>query len=205
MAARFHLAVVILAAGRARRMGKPKLVLPWHGSTIIAHEIETWRHLADDVRVVCGPRPDPIQDELDRLEFLEAARIENPSPDDGMFSSIRWAAQAQWPNDLSHFAIVLGDQPHLNRCTFEKLLHFAEEEFESICQPRHGVKRGHPVILPRQFFFKLADTWAEKLSDYLADERVELCDVDDPGIEFDINIPADYEAALKVEQLAAHH
>jgi molybdenum cofactor cytidylyltransferase len=197
---RLHLAAIILGAGRSRRMGKPKLLLPWHGSTIIAHEIETWRQLWADVRVACGPRPDPVQDELDRLDFSESSRIVNPNPDDGMFSSIRCAARMQWPEDTTHFGIILGDQPHIKKTTLQKLLHLAEEEFGSICQPQHDGKFCHPVILPRQFFVQLAGTKAERLCDFLASQQVEPCELNDAGLELDINVADDYEAALRIEQ-----
>ncbi len=201
MNTRLHLAAVILGAGRSRRMGKPKLLLPWHGSTILAHQVETWRQLGAEVRVVCGPKPDPIQDELDRLDIPERARILNPRPDDGMFSSIQCAARASWPAETSHFAIILGDQPHLKRATLQKLLHTAEEEFDSICQPRHNGTFCHPVILPRECLAQLADTKAEVLSDFLHGQHIEPSDVDDPGLEIDIDVAADYEAALRVESV----
>lgn len=208
---RLHLAAVILAAGRARRMGKPKLLLPWHGSTIIAHEIETWRNIdgpaeSVTVRVTCGARPDPIQDELDRLHFPENSRVINANPDNGMFSSIQCAARAHWSDELTHFAIILGDQPHIQKTTLQKLLHIAEEEFDTITQPRHAGKHRHPVILPRKIFLELATAKVEKLSDFLIDHDIEPVDVDDPGLDLDINYPADYEAALKIEQQTlAHH
>jgi molybdenum cofactor cytidylyltransferase len=202
---RLHLAAIILAAGRARRMGKPKLLLPWHGSTIIAHEIETWRQLGADVWIVCGGRPDPIQDELDRLHFPETSRIVNPNPNDGMFSSIRCAGRAEWPTGTTHFAIILGDQPHLQKSTLQTLLHVADEELNAICQPRHDSKLGHPVILPRHTFLQLAETKVERLCDFLGDKTVQAVDVHDPGLKLDIDVAADYEAALKVEQQAAAH
>jgi molybdenum cofactor cytidylyltransferase len=206
MSTRLHLAAIILAAGRARRMGTPKLLLPWHGSTIIAHEIETWRQLDADIRVVCGPRPDPIQDELDRLHFPDTSRFVNSDPDDGMFSSIRIAARAEWPEDTTHFAIVLGDQPQIKKTTLQKLLHIAEEEFDTIAQPSHHNHFGHPVILPRQQFLKLADTPAPRLCDFLSGEYVTAVPVDDPGLDININVAADYESALRVEQQSlAHH
>jgi len=201
MNTRLHLAAVILGAGRSRRMGKPKLLLPWHGSTILAHQIETWRQLGADVRVVCGPKPDPIQDELDRLEVAQPSRILNPQPDDGMFSSIRCASRTHWPAETTHFAIVLGDQPHLKKLTLQKLLHTVEEEFDSICQPRHSGSFHHPVILPRRFFNQIADTKAQILSDFLHGQHIEPCDVDDPGLAIDIDVAADYEAALRVESV----
>jgi molybdenum cofactor cytidylyltransferase len=211
MSMRLHLAAIILAAGRARRMGKPKLLLPWHGSTIIAHEIETWRNIHSDaetvdVRVVCGSRPDPIQDELDRLHFPETSRIINPKPDDGMFSSLRCAAWENWPADITHFAIILGDQPHLKRATLQKVVHIAQEEFDHICQPRNNGDLGHPVILPRAQFLELGKTEADRLRDYLGTQQVEAIEVDDPGLKLDIDVAADYEAALKIEQQSlAHH
>ena len=121
MSMRLHLAAIILAAGRARRMGKPKLLCPGTvrpssptrskpGATSTAPTA-----ISVDVRIVVGARPDPIQDELDRLHFPETSRIINATPDDGMFSSIRCAARAQWPDELTHFAIILGDQPHLKK------------------------------------------------------------------------------------------
>lgn len=201
MSTRLYLAAVILGAGRSRRMGKPKLLLPWHGSTILAHEIEMWRQLGADVHVVCGPRPDPVEDELDRLHIPEEARIVNPNPTEPMFSSIRCAARAEWHDGITHFAIILGDQPHLKKSTFQKLLHIAEEEFDSICQPRHDGHFGHPVILPRKYFDELADTKLDVLSDFLDDHDVEPCDVDDPGLELDIDVAADYEKALRVESI----
>lgn len=201
MSTRVHLAAVILGAGRSRRMGQPKLLLPWHGSTILGHQVETWRQLGADVRVVCGPRPDPIQDELERLQFPETSRIINTNPNEPMFTSIRCAARAQWPAETTHFAIVLGDQPHLKKATFEKLLHCVEEEFDSICQPYHNGSYGHPVVLPRKFFSELADTKAEILSDYLGAQQVQACEVDDPGLALDIDVSADYERALRVESI----
>ena len=34
--------VVILAAGRSRRMGKPKLLLPWGETSVLGHLIRQW-------------------------------------------------------------------------------------------------------------------------------------------------------------------
>ena len=39
------LGVVILAAGASSRMGRPKLLLPWSGTTVIGHLLNQWRAL----------------------------------------------------------------------------------------------------------------------------------------------------------------
>src|ERR1035437_2980619 len=50
----YPVGVVILAAGRSARMGKPKLLLPWGGTSVLGHLIEEWRALhAKQIDVVC--------------------------------------------------------------------------------------------------------------------------------------------------------
>ena len=40
-----HFGVVILAAGASSRMGKPKLLLPWGGTSVLGHLIGQWKVL----------------------------------------------------------------------------------------------------------------------------------------------------------------
>ncbi|HRY59690.1 MAG: NTP transferase domain-containing protein [Verrucomicrobia bacterium] len=39
------LGVVLLAAGRSARMGKPKLLLPWGDTSVLGHLIRQWQSL----------------------------------------------------------------------------------------------------------------------------------------------------------------
>src|SRR3989442_15619712 len=111
MPAPFSLGVVLLAAGRSRRMGRPKLLLPWGKTSVIGHLIGRWQELgAQQIAVVCAAGEPSIQEELDRLRFSRANRISNPAPERGMFSSIQCAARwFGWEAGLTHWAIVLGD------------------------------------------------------------------------------------------------
>ena len=87
------LAVVILAAGRSVRMGRPKLLLPWGQTSVLGHLLGQWQALrVGQTAVVCAAGDDGIHAELDRLGFPAADRICNPAPDRGMFSSIQCAA-----------------------------------------------------------------------------------------------------------------
>src|ERR1019366_10818668 len=111
------LAVLLLGAGASSRMGRPKLLLPWRGTTIIGHLLSQWREVgAAQIAVVLRPDDAALMAELDRLNFSKSDRIENPQPERGMFSSIVCAANWQgWQKDISSWAIVLGDQPHLRQ------------------------------------------------------------------------------------------
>src|SRR6185369_7472750 len=88
-----HFGVVILAAGASSRMGRPKLLLPWGGTSVIGHLLAQWRGLgAEQVSVVCAQANVALDQELNRLQFRPEDRIVNPIPECGMFSSIQCAA-----------------------------------------------------------------------------------------------------------------
>src|SRR6266403_85663 len=113
----FRLAAVLLAAGRSSRMGRPKLLLPWGATSVLGHLLDQWQALkSEQIAVVCAADDLLVQAELDRLDFPASRRIVNNAPERGMFSSILCAAQwTGWRADLTHWAIVLGDQPHISR------------------------------------------------------------------------------------------
>ncbi len=202
----FFVGVVILAAGRSARMGKPKLLLPWGETSVLGHLVQEWQCLrAKQIAVVCAPANQPIQAELDRLGFPAQDRITNPAPEQGMFSSIRCAAQWRgWQQGLTHWAIVLGDQPHLRRETLRRVLDFSAAHPTRVCQPaRHGHGR-HPVLLPKPVFRRIAGSMAATFKEFLAAKlgHVALCELGDPGLDLDIDRPEDYEKAMR---LAAKH
>jgi molybdenum cofactor cytidylyltransferase len=204
---RFSLGVVILAAGRSSRMGRPKLLLPWRGTSVLGHLIRQWRALgAKQIAVVCAPDNRAMRLELDRLGFPADNRIVNPVPLRGMFSSIQCAAKwPGWQAGLRHWAIVLGDQPHLEPHTLRRLLSFSSAHPASVCQPARRGHGRHPVLLPRGVFRRVATTTAATLKEFLtaSPQRVAFCEVDDPGLDLDIDRPEDYQNALRSAGLAS--
>jgi molybdenum cofactor cytidylyltransferase len=193
--------VVILAAGRSARMGKPKLLLPWGRTSVLGHLIGEWQALgARQIAVVYAPGNLTIQAEMDRLGFPTRDRITNPAPERGMFSSIQCAARwPGWRAGLTHFAIVLGDQPHLQRQSLRQLLDFSAGHPARVCQPARRGHGRHPVLLPRSGFRRLAGSRARTLKGFLAanGRQVALCEQDDPGLDLDIDRPEDYEQVVR--------
>ena len=201
----FSLGVVLLAAGSSTRMGKPKLLLPWGKTSVLGHLIELWNALgAKRVAVVCSPADKAIRLEMDRLGFPAQDRIINPAPQHGMFSSIQCAAQwPGWQSAVTHWAIVLGDQPHLRSQTLRGVLDFSSAHSARVCQPARCGHGRHPVLLPKAVFRRIAGSTAATLKEFLAAEarEVALCELDDPGLDLDIDVPADYEKAVRLAML----
>ena len=185
-------------------MGCQKMLLPWRDTTVIGHLISVWRGLgAGQITAVCDARNEPVHHELERLAFPKENRILNPHPETGMFGSIQCAARWPcWREDLSHWIILLGDQPHLRGETLQSLIHRAGLEPHRIWQPaRQGIPR-HPVILPKPIFLELAGAIGPTFKDFLHERSNcrNLIESDDPGLDFDLDTPADYE---KVRRLSA--
>jgi molybdenum cofactor cytidylyltransferase len=191
---------VILAAGKSSRMGRPKLLLPWGRGSVIEHLIRQWQEVgAQQVTVVLAERGGPVAGELDRIEFPGDHRIFNPNHEAGMFSSIQCAAEwGTWQERLGHVVVVLGDQPHLRPATLKRLVECASGRPEEVCQPARLGKAYHPVMLPWLQFCRLAAAKTPDLSAFLKTCRVTRCEIDDPGLDLDLDTPVDYEAALKL-------
>ena len=191
------LGVVILAAGASRRMGRPKLLLPWQETTVIGHILHQWREIgASQIVIVHRPNDGDLFSEMDRLNFSAQNRIENSQPDRGMFSSILCAARwSGWNGEVSSWAIVLGDQPHLRRETLKGLVDFHFRHVDLVCQPFYGDHERHPVILPRHVFEKLKISDAETLKDFLKliSSATVKYPMDDIGLALDMDTPEDYK------------
>jgi molybdenum cofactor cytidylyltransferase len=190
--------VAILAAGASVRMGRPKMLLPWEGSSVIGHVLQVWSEElgAAQIAVVCAPAPSPVPGELDRIGFPARNRITNPAPERGMFSSIQAAASwSGWNAGLTHIAVTLGDQPHVRVETLRKLLEAVQRNPNTILQPCFNGRPKHPIIFHITDFRSLAETKHETLRDFLAVSKRTLVDVDDSGLNLDLDYPADYEKA----------
>lgn len=183
-------ACVILAAGASVRMGRPKLLLPWGKTTILAHVIDQWRGLgAAQIGAVIGTNS------VLEVHLRGVDRIVNPHPEEGMFSSIRRAATwSGWAAEISHFAIAPGDQPQIGIETLRAAIDFAAANPEYSCQPSRNGRPRHPVLMPKSLFSELARADEASLKEFLQarESRRRLVELDDPGLDVDVDTPEDY-------------
>jgi xanthine dehydrogenase YagT iron-sulfur-binding subunit len=191
------LGVIILAAGASSRMGQPKLLLPWRGSTVIGHSYPNGASWAcGQIAVVLRPDDTALHAELDRLDFPMHDRIVNPHPDHGMFSSIVAppGGQAGAATSCPAGPIVLGDQPHLRR----DLASASDiSPPESRCRLPAGVcgRAAHPVVLPQPALRVCKTSSANTLKEFLKLARCRHASkhlINDPGLSLDLDTPEDY-------------
>jgi len=194
--------VVLLAAGASRRMGRPKLLLPWGQGTVLSHLARLWQGLgAAQVLVVIPPSLSELEQAMGELASPGLNHIVNPQPQRGMFSSVQSAAA--WPGwlpELTHWILSLGDQPHVREATLRGLVEEGRRHPGDVVQPARNGRGRHPVWMPAGWFRMLPVAASSHLKAFLAEHARQrrLVEMDDAGLDLDMDCPEDYEAALRL-------
>ena len=151
---RNRIAGVILAAGRSRRMGRPKQLLPWHGRPLLQYVIEqALSSQLNEVVVVLGAASDLVRDVITLGEGPELRFVTNPHWAEGQSTSLQAGIHALGKK-ADAAAILLGDQPGVGSNLIDRVIDaFANSEataFRPVYESADGViSPGHPVILYR--------------------------------------------------------
>ncbi len=187
---------IILAAGRSRRLGQPKHLLPWDGQTVLEHIVGRIRGLPlRQVVVVLGPAAAPL---APRLEALGAIPVKVPEGVQACAVSIRTGLQAV--REAEAVMVFLGDQPTLPLAAAEALLRGWQERGRPLQVVRYREGRGHPVLIARALFEALKARTGEKvLWELMAEHPDWVAEVPlDLPLPRDIDTWADY-LALRAE------
>jgi molybdenum cofactor cytidylyltransferase len=195
-----NIAAIILAAGRSRRMGTQKLLLPLGGQTIIENIVD--QILAGGVRpliAVIGP-----EGSADSIAIAKAlsnrpiAFVHNPDPEGEMLSSVRCGLRAL-PPDCEAALVALGDQPSITTQLVEYVLRAYRTQSRGIVRPMCGGKGGHPTLISARYFGEILNqhdgVGLRGLLEAHANDIDEV-PVTDADMLADMDYPADYERYL---------
>ena len=100
---------LILGAGASQRLGPPKQLLPFRGTTMLGWVVDQAQKSSalDEVVVVLGRAADQVRE---RVDFGSTRVVENPVFGEGCSSSYRAGIGAINP-ESSAIMIILGDMP----------------------------------------------------------------------------------------------
>jgi molybdenum cofactor cytidylyltransferase len=185
---------LVLAAGGSRRLGAPKQLLPYRGTTLLGHVLDTARASGfDQLIVALGGSAAEVRRAVD---LTGADVVENPDYGAGCSSSIAAALAALDPRS-ELLVLMLGDQPGVSAATVAAL--------EAGCglgtrlaACRYEDGRGHPLAFGRDVFAELAALHGDKAVWKLLDlHTADVVEVRVPGsIPRDVDTRDDYEALL---------
>jgi len=160
---------IIPAAGLSRRMGRPKLIMPWGHSTVIEHVVAAWRRSGVD-DVVAVVKADDT--ELRALCEAAGAMVVSPVPPppemkDSVMAAVDAITGQFQPNDDAVWLLAPADMPRLASAVIDALLAAHDVAEPTILVPTHRLpaasqagatpasKRGHPVLFPWPLAAKL--------------------------------------------------
>jgi len=189
---------IVPAAGASRRMGRPKLLLPYGTSTIVGS-------LASALRAG-GASPVVIVAAAGDVELQEWARAfgavvaVNPDPDRGMLSSIREGLAALGGADrlAQRGEVVLvapADLPAVRPGTVAEILWRRAAAGAPLAVPTVHGRRGHPLAIAPDLLSEIGtldlSVGLKQLLERHAAAVLEV-PVDDPGSVRDVDTPEDY-------------
>lgn len=186
-------AVLVLAAGGSSRLGTPKQLLRREGETLVHRVVRLALATAPSrTIVVVGADQAAI---VAALADLDAAIVPNARWQEGLASSLQVAAR-----ELAGFdgpVLVLGcDQPALEARHLEALLAGATRAGAHASATLHEGAAGIPAVVPAAWFRELVIRGDHGFGPALrALPHGSLYLLDAPALHFDIDTPADAEAA----------
>jgi molybdenum cofactor cytidylyltransferase len=188
---------IVLAAGESRRMGRPKLLLPYGETTIIETIVSNVVSSRVDGTVVVlgGDRPG-IEEKLRRFAVK---KVVNRAYKDGMLSSV-WRGLAALPSSARAALFVLADQPDISSAVIDALIDAYRGGKKGIVLPVYKKKRGHPLLLDLKYRREIEALSPDiGLRGLLQEHGEDILDVriSSPAVLSDIDRPEDYERARR--------
>src|SRR5260370_11748214 len=145
--------------------------------------------------IVLGAHADQIRPAIPRDSRIEI--IENPNYSRGQLSSLKVGLGAV-RNDTAGVIVHLGDHPMVDAKSFRAIVDTYDRTPKPIVIARSGGHRGHPSLFDRMVFAELLSAPEDEGARYVVNadaSRVEYVDLDDPGINLDLDPPADLARA----------
>jgi len=188
------ISAVILAAGRAERMGEQKLFLPLSGKPVLQWVLES--ALASDLdEIICVARDfGPVRRQInltdERLFWLL-----NYAADRGQSTSViagLWAANPESDGVM----FLVGDQPLVSKQLINSLIEKFDDSSDLIVAPKFNGEARNPVLFRRELFPELLKLTGDHGGRALLEKhrkKTALVEWQDELPFLDIDLPEDYE------------
>ena len=193
---------IVLAAGRSRRMGRAKALLPAGptGETFLSRIVRGLREGGvDDVLVVVADGGTSLSDAL-ASEQPPPRLVVNTNPELGQLSSLQVGLRAVNHPGIGGIVVTLVDVPLVSAETVRALLDAHRLTRAPVVRPVRRGRHGHPVIFDRSVFEELrhakGNSGAKDIVHSHLEESVDVA-VEEDGPFLDIDTPADYERVFK--------
>lgn len=186
---------LILGAGASQRLGQPKQLLPFRGTTLLGWVVSQAQHgtWLDEIVVVLGRASNEIRQ---RVDCRDVRVVENVVFSEGCSSSYR-SGIAALSSDSEAIMIILGDQPNIEPEIIDRVAQEWQTGTAQIAVCSYRGRRGHPMIFARTMFDQLLTLHGDKAAWKLVDQNPDLVQ----EIHFDLPPPEDINTLQDFERL----
>jgi molybdenum cofactor cytidylyltransferase len=188
---------IILAAGKASRLGKPKQLLLWHGKPLVWHAAQSALKAGlSPVIVICGAYSDGVRSALSSLNIKI---IHNQNWQQGQGTSVSSGVRAL-PPESGAVLFLLADQPFTPEKLIHELVETHSKDLAPIVAPWVEGRTANPVLFDQKLFPYLANLTGDVGGRSLF-SKFEISKViwDDPNILFDVDTLEDYNTLLALD------
>ena len=188
------ISAIILAAGQSKRMGQPKMLLPWGKSTVIEHVIHTFLNAGiEDLMVVTGAAREEVERAISPYPVQSVHNPEYAAAE--MLSSIQCALRVM-PRQAQATLIGLGDQPQVQENSVQLICEEYQVSQSWLIVPSFQMRRGHPWLVARTLWNEiLALKPPESPRDFLTRHAndIHYVNMETQSILADLDTPEDYK------------
>jgi molybdenum cofactor cytidylyltransferase len=191
------LAAAILAAGESKRMGQPKALVPFQGSTFVDHLIAATRHARVGItRVVLGAGAEGIRA---NLSAEPSWIVVNAEWRKGQLSSIQAAIRSLPAQGTEGILVCPVDHPLVSAHLVGELIAAFDLGGKVIVLPKYRGRRGHPVIFGAGVYQELlAAPFSVGARQVVWDHAAEVTEVEteEEGVILNLNDPETVRKAI---------
>ncbi len=186
------LAGIILAAGESSRMGFPKPLLPYRGTTFLGHLLEILRGQVRPLMVVLGHEAERVRGAVEIPEDVRVLVNENYRQ--GQLSSLQTALLSLGPKDEAEGVLVaLVDHPAITRELVALLVSAFDNERPEVLIPTFRGRRGHPMIFAGELIPELLQAPLDQGARWVVRRhQVRELPVEEEGVLLDVDDPETY-------------
>lgn len=180
------ISAIILAAGRSKRMGQQKMLMPWGATTVLEKVIQTVQAAGVEniVLVANSELAAPI------TNYQVPITLNNNGE---MLTSIQLGLRSQKPSAQA-VLICLGDQPQIEERSVRSVCAAFQKGNSDLVVPSYQMRRGHPWLAARPLWEEILAMQAGSLREFLNAHagEIEYVNLDTPTILQDLDTPEDY-------------
>ncbi len=190
---------IVLAAGESRRMGMPKPLLRFGGTTFLDQILSVLRSSrVEGMTVVLGAQAETIRASVD---LSEVDVVVNGDYLQGQLSSLIKGLKSL-SVDADAMLLCLVDHPFITTEVVDQLVGAFEETGEPIVVPVFNGQRGHPALFARSLFDELVLAPEDQGARYVVssnEDKVLEVNVHDRAVTMAIDTPQDYRSYFGAE------